>query len=168
MNAGRSRAPLALIMGFGIFAVSSTAGAADTSCDALTKSMTAVRSTPHHSATRMSTASGRTTDIEAIVLPATAYLKLGDEWTQMDVGAASRQHTAGGFKDFTNCTVAGNETVNGTPTQIIHFTGRVGEKSAEGRAWIGERDNRPYKLEGHVGAGALMTVFEYDNVKPPI
>src|SRR5689334_17556066 len=156
----------AFIVGFGIFTVSSGASAADASCDTLTSSMTAVRSMPHHSTTHMSTASGRTTDIEAIILKDTAYLKLGDEWTQMDAGAASRQHM-GGFKDFTNCRVVGSETVNGTPTQIIHFTRRVGEKSGEGRAWIGDHDNRPYKLEGQVGDGALTTVFQYDNIKAP-
>ncbi len=155
----KSHANALIVMFTASLAIAFNASAAD-KCAPVRKAMDA-----HLKSERMKVrmlTSGQTSETEAMIVPEGMYIKLNEQWIKSPI-ASSREEIMKfadpGKVTLTDCKAVGKESVDGAPTAVYTYKGKVeGQKESEGKIWIGSEDGLPHKAEVKSG-DTLITQF---------
>lgn len=133
------------------FSMSSASHAADPACAPIIEAAEA-----HAKAERMRVRMqmndpNRPDEIEAMIVPEGMYIKAGDQWIKSPIASTREQlmKLAEQSKgSITECKALGKETVDGVPTSIYKYKGKVeGQPDSDIKLWIANADGLPKKAE---------------------
>jgi len=158
-----------------VLAVSS-AQATD-SCQPIFEALTKVATTPSHSYTTSTPASGGASiETETIFANGQKYIRVRGKWlripvTSQDVAEQEKEKEQHGTS---TCQFLRTEPVNGDPAMLFSMHREYEEINEDGKVWVSKNtglllraeedvENRGTKVKEH-----RLTRFEYDNVRPPM
>jgi hypothetical protein len=149
------------------FGFSASPAAAD-DCAAVTAAMMATARTPYSSTISGLDAQGRTAISHMVQTPTTKYVETNGRWVAMKVSSDDLIDTLNRALKTTkmSCQRGGTETIGGQPTTIYMVHAENDGVASDNTLWISAR-NLPLKSDMRVAGKHYVSVYNYDNVRPP-
>lgn len=133
------------------FAMCSASHAADPACAPIIKAAEAHAKAERMRVRMLMNDPNRPDEIEAMIVPEGMYIKAGDQWIKSPVASTREQLmklSEQSKGSITECKALGKETVNGEPTSVYRYKGKVeGQPDSDVKLWIANADGLPKKAE---------------------
>lgn len=168
---------LVLSLSFGLTPFVSLPARAADSCQPVFEALQKVATTPSHSYTTMTAATGGAPQNgETIMIQGKKYIRARGKWMDPHVTTQEvlEQEQEYEKKGKSSCQFVRNDSVNGDSASLYHMQRETENFKEDSQIWISKSTGLPLRVEQDIDMGGSMGKrhnsgrFEYGNVQPPM